>query len=90
MNTTCKVVITTRTSVNLHADFGFHTHESNFDTYACEYDPKECDNDTHDCDFNTHKSDFYTQRGILTRIRVNMTLPRVITARTSVNHTHRV
>jgi hypothetical protein len=46
--------------VILHAEWSFHTPESNFDTYACEYD-------THKCDKNTHEFDLYTQSVIYAR-----------------------
>jgi hypothetical protein len=50
---------------DLHVEFGFYSHESNFETYSVEYDSHECDNDT-------LEGDFYTQTVISTRIVTNV------------------
>jgi hypothetical protein len=61
----------------LHAEYGFHTHESNFYTYASECDTHECDNDTLKCDFHT-QSVISTHIVILTRKNANTILTTVI------------
>jgi hypothetical protein len=74
--------------VILHAECGFHTHESNFDKYACDNDTHGCVNDTLECDLYTilyAECDFYTQSVVFTR-SVTLTHRNVITTLTTATH----
>jgi hypothetical protein len=79
--TTHTRVISTRGVQFIPTQCDFHTQECNFDTLECDYDTLECDYDTLECDYDTLECDLYTQSVIPTRMIMNSTRTRLVSAR---------